>query len=876
MDSSRKGIKVPALDRMLTAEVKSDRDEYRPRQKGTVTVTTRDFEGKPVRAEVALAVSDESVTAIAADFAVDPRRFFYGDTRVESLEIAASAAQWRYANLKVGKDGKLVDDAVAPIPAELLTDEEPLGWMALNARRHRVSEAITVTASSPAVLQESAPRGIEIIVRNDFRSTAFWKPDVMTDATGTATITLDYPEALTEWRATARAITPDSRVGMSSSSARTSLPLLVRLESPRFFVAGDRSVVSAVINNNSDEPKSVTPSLEATGIVVTSQSPMSVQVPAHGEARADWVISADRAGTATLRVRAASDVEGDAMERSLTVYEHGIDKLVARSGKVRSDKAVIALTLPPARRDTSLVVNVSPSLAASMLDALPYLIDYPYGCTEQTMSRFLPASVVARTLVREHLARPAWMSRLDAVTAQSIDRLYDFQHGDGGWGWWKEDESEAFMTAYVVWGFAVAKEAEIGVDAKRIDLAVDWLDRRLVDMEQDPQAQTWMLHALAMWRHASHEQETEFERRAFDRVWTSRERLSSYSRALLALTARDFGDGDRAEVLVRNLENGVMIDRSPDRSVLIGNESTPSPAETMATAHWGANQFWWRWYESPVEATAFSLEAIVTIDPVNKLIEPAMNWLVRNRRGARWNNTRDTAIALLALDDYLRASGEVPGTTSYQLEVNGLLLGSTSEASHFVIPQEFVKDANVITIRKLSGSGPLYFSAEARFVSLEEPVKPAGHELFTKRQYLRQIPRKTLLNGVQYEEVPLRDGEALASGDRVVVVATIETKNDYDYLLFEDLKPAGLEATSLNSGGAMATRDDGRTAYVYQELRDRKIATFASHLEQGTWTIRYQLRAETPGSFHALPLVGEAMYVPEVRANSEEQHVVVE
>ncbi len=153
-----------------------------------------------------------------------------------------------------------------------------------------------------------------------------------------------------------------------------------------------------------------------------------------------------------------------------------------------------------------------------------------------------------------------------------------------------------------------------------------------------------------------------------------------------------------------------------------------------------------------------------------------------------------------------------------------------------------------------------------------------------------------------YEKVPLKDGDTIASGDRLEVVVTVETKNDYDYLLFEDLKPAGLEAIALQSGGnlyaselressvpkklgageqpTVVRRDSsadmtGRTAWVYQELRDRKVAMFIDHLAQGTWEMRYSLRAEVPGSFHALPLLGQAMYVPEVRANGNEVRLVV-
>jgi alpha-2-macroglobulin len=112
----------------------------------------------------------------------------------------------------------------------------------------------------------------------------------------------------------------------------------------------------------------------------------------------------------------------------------------------------------------------------------------------------------------------------------------------------------------------------------------------------------------------------------------------------------------------------------------------------------------------------------------------------------------------------------------------------------------------------------------------------------------------------------------------VEVLVTVDAKNDYSYLMFADLKPAGFEAVALQSGQPLFATQQKTNAqvYVYQELCDRKVAMFIDHLQQGVWEMRYTLRAETPGSFHALPLLGQAMYVPEVRANGEEVRVVVE
>jgi hypothetical protein len=298
----------------------------------------------------------------------------------------------------------------------------------------------------------------------------------------------------------------------------------------------------------------VNASLEAKGLS-GGQAIVPVQIPAHGEARADWTVTATTPGTANLRVTARNEKYGDAMERAFVIYEHGIDKLIAQSGKVRGNEAVIKLDLPRERRATDLTVQVAPSIAVTMLDALPYLIEFPYGCTEQTMSRFLPAAMVARTLAQLGLdPKRVDDKTLKDVTAKGMARLDDFQHGDGGWGWWKEGSSDDFMTAYVIWGFAVAREGGLPVNASAVDRAASWLERRLVENREQWNELSWMLHALSAWRGKP----TAAERRAFDAVWEHRERLSAYSRALFALTAHRYGETERFRLEMRPGITGPM------------------------------------------------------------------------------------------------------------------------------------------------------------------------------------------------------------------------------------------------------------------------------------------------------------------------------
>ncbi|MDQ3474157.1 MAG: alpha-2-macroglobulin, partial [Acidobacteriota bacterium] len=966
--ATTKQLVVPPVRQFLTVDVKPDRDQYEPRQEGTLWITTKDADGHPVAAEVALGLIDESVKYIQQDYAGDPRQFYYGSKRALQVQTQSSFSQKPYARLVELEKGQLIDRkddeddsfvGTGPGPgsgagegrgagdlaafsrgatSEIVTDGIQAKQMTnLPVRGRRFESNMTpmpaaAPQESPAPNQATQPA---VQVRSDFRSTVLWQPDVHTDANGTALIKVKYPDSLTTWQATARVATTGNQFGIGNAATRTKQPLIVRLQAPRFFVVGDQVTVSGVINNNTTESLNVSAALKAEGLTISrlivdgtpiQSEQATVEVKAGSEARVDWLVAVTHAGEAKLKVEARGDKYADAMEKSYTVYEHGIEKFLSRSGKMRADSVAVTLDIPAARRadTTTLSVQVAPSLAVTMLDALPYLIDYPYGCTEQTMSRFVPAAITAKTLrdlglkpetvmgrvfggiepetaQQTHTQAKRDLNELNAITKQGLERLYNFQHADGGWGWWKEGESDHFMTAYVLWGLALVREAGIEIKPDVAERAAAYLDKELVEEESNHDSQAWMLHALSVHRAARKDsQQTEFQAKAFENLYSNRDRLNAYTRALLALSAHYSGRTPEARTLVRNLENGVKLDSKPDTSIVQrgGQNSDPS---VMATAHWGEDGIYWRWSDGGVEATSFALRALLAIDPQNRLIEPVTNWLIKNRRGAQWSNTRDTAIVVLTLNDYLRSSGEVSPSLGYELLVNGQSVATRqlnadqalAGPSKFAIPRELIRDgANSIEIRRTSGNGPIYFSAEAKFFSLEEPLTPAGNEIFVRRQYFKLVNHPTLLKGIVSERVPLGEGETVKSGDRVEVVLTIESKNNYEYLLFEDLKPAGLEAVQLRSGenvfakevksGALkgnkselmnytATTDfTGRTRWVYQELRDRKVALFIDKLPEGVWQVSYEMRAEVPGGFHALPVLGHAMYVPEIRTNGAE------
>ena len=197
-----------------------------------------------------------------------------------------------------------------------------------------------------------------------------------------------------------------------------------------------------------------------------------------------------------------------------------------------------------------------------MLDALPYLIDYPYGCTEQTMSRFLPAVITAKTLrdlglkpetamnkifggieqstaAATHPKGKKDLSELDAMTKQGLERLYDFQHSDGGWGWWKEGEQRSLHDGLRGLGLDAGARGRHRRQAGRAGSRRRVFSTR--NSSKKKATTTCRPGCCTRWRFITPQQKrsrqsAKFQAKAFDNLWTNRDQLNAYTRALLALS----------------------------------------------------------------------------------------------------------------------------------------------------------------------------------------------------------------------------------------------------------------------------------------------------------------------------------------------------
>jgi uncharacterized protein YfaS (alpha-2-macroglobulin family) len=485
-------------------------------------------------------------------------------------------------------------------------------------------------------------------------------------------------------------------------------------------------------------------------------------------------------------------------------------------------------------------------------------------------------------------------AELERMVRAGLDRIYYLQRNDGGWGWWREDDSSPYQTAYVLQGLRAARDVGVNVDGGVFERGLNYLqsstEKELAKPKDQQQLGALQTQAyLAFILAADHRINNDELNKWFNALYEKRGELNNYGRALLALALHSQNKSDEARTVFRNILQFVERDDSNETAWV----RTPDTC-------------WWFWWNNDIEANAWALKALVTLDPQNDLAPRLVKWLLNNRRnGYYWRSTRDTALVISAMTDFMRATGEAAPDYSLTASVDGRPMKEVhlTKENFFTFDNKLLLHGlqlkpgpHRITLAK-HGTGALYYSAYLSYFTKEEDVKGAGNEVFISRQYFKLVPKSDpvvkprlarastgaghpanearLVSATgrielrdTYSRIPLKNGDSVASGDKIEVVLNLTAKNTYDYLAFEDMKPAGCEPMELRSGGRWA---GGLCANL--ELRDEKVVFFIGLLEQGRHVLRYKLRAETPGQFHALPAKGFAMYAPEVKAISDEMRL---
>jgi len=792
--------------------------------------------------------------------------------------------------------------------------------MALNAavepkRELEKSTAETVAISEPA--EEPAP------LRTDFSETAFWEPHLLLDEDGMATIEFAVPDSVTSWNVWVHAVTRELKGGSLKREVHTVKDLMVRPYLPRFLREGDEAELKVVVNNASDadfagevvleilDPETEESLAAEFGL---SDRPQPFRAPAGGGANVSFTLRApSRVGAVAVKVTARAGDLSDGELRPVPLLPGRLHLAQSRFVALKPGSrrtlafADMARDDDPSRLDEQLVVTVDGQLFLGVLQALPYLVNYPYECTEQTLNRFLSTGILS-SLYDQYPAVKRWAKELsardtrletwdapdpnrklaleetpwlrearggretDLPLANALDpriahatrvaalaRLAQAQTSLGAFPWFPGGPPSPYMTLYVLHGFS--KGLEFGVDVPKDVVVKAWsyMHRHYVDeWARESMAHdccwewiTFLNYVLssypdASWTGGVFSEEERHEMLDFSfRHWREH---SPYLKAYLSLTLERAGRSEDARLVFDSVMDSAKTD------------------EDLGT-YWAPEGRAWLWYNDTIETHAFALRTLAELQPKDGRREGLVQWLFLNKKLNHWKSTRATAEVLYSLAYYLRGEGALGVTETVDVTVG------QREPTRFVFEPETsvdrkqqlvlggddldpATDATVVVEKE--GPGLAFASATWHFSTEQMPTSGSGDLLAVTRTYFRRVDRPS---GPAL--VPLEEDATLRSGDEVEVQLSLRARHAAEYVHLRDPRAAGLEPVSQVS----QHKWDLGLAW-YEEVRDSGNNFFFEQLPAGEYTFKYRLRVAMAGTFRVGPATVQSMYAPEFAAYS--------
>jgi uncharacterized protein YfaS (alpha-2-macroglobulin family) len=818
-----KTIKVPPVQQRLQVEITPAKEIFQPQQSVAYDILTRDASGKSVSADVSVGVVDEAIYSLYPDISGDMVRVLYPQ---RSMEASVDTSLDYYFSGEAG-------------------DKSPM--LAIRQTRYRPQLAQVKPGN------EAKPR-----VRKAFPDTAFWAPNVHTDATGHAHVTFMFPDSLTTWRTTVHAIAAETQAGSATNRVLVRKNVIVRMGTPRFMVKGDEITLPVIVHNYLETATTAKISLKVEGLDTLSGSEQTVTIASKGEATAIWRLRASQVGTAKLTTSAIAEQDSDALETSFPVNPAGVAETIAQTGVIaQKESDATAKIVFPTNTDLaahSMRVELSSSIAGSLIPALAYLTTYPYGCTEQTMSSYLPNVIVAETLSRLKGANGVDEADLLAKMQAGIERLKDYQHEDGGWGWWKEDASRVSMTAYVVGGLGQgARFAKLSWPHQfMLNQGKSYLQKAL---DEHPNMRAELRAAVVFALAEAGEQSLGPD---LDQLWSRRADLQPEALAMTGLAMLEVHDA-----------------RANQLATLLASEAV----HQGDLVSWKGSYLPLLDYDEidDTEATAYAVRFLAKVNPGQPLLPGAAQWLMLARDGGVWwNSTEQTAMVLFGLVDYLAASHELESDFAVQVLVNDRVTGErhfaaadAQSGSAFTIDidaGQLQAGANNVRIVRRGSSGRVYWSVRGQYFSTDKTAFQAGSmSLNLTRDYfkLQSVQRD---GKIVYSLIPL-NGTAQV-GDVLAVHETING-TPMRYLLLEDPIPAGVEFIQNEASYRIDQRPGGwYDWFTRREFHDDHAAFFASDFT-GRQEIFYMVRVVNPGTFQISPARVQPMYQHGVQATSD-------
>lgn len=828
----------------LNLSVTADKPKYKPGEQATYTIKASYPNGKPAaNTEVSLGVVDESIYAIRPESAGDIRRFFY----------------------------------------------------------NKIYNSVLTLSSFPEEYS-AGPDKIEPKVRKDFRDVASWQPTLLTNAQGIAKTTIKLPDNLTTWRATVRGINQQTDVGSAISTVIATQDLIVRLALPRFFTQHDQGQLTAIVHNYTEQPQKVALTLNTTHQFETKEALVQQLTVNPDEAkRFGWPVEVVHPGDALIDIKAVGETAGDALEMKVPVRPLAIEISDVQTGILKGDNESVMLPIQvPVNTDpklTQILLSVAASSIGPVLGSFDSLIDYPYGCTEQTMSRLMPSIVAVQLSRKLNVSITAAQSKkFDEVATKALAKLKDYRNGDGGWGWWQYGDSDAYLTAYVMEGLYLLESNGYRLESYRFPDTwkkdgVAWLKQsseKLTAQLADPKLASdqflrierlidlaYMQFVLSLYDAKTPAKTRQF----FQEKWSASPPEALAYEVLAFHRQNDPERAGQAYVALNRLA-----------SVASGLKNWDHTTALARKLGFKTTDYTYRF--TGIESTALALRATLAMEnnlpPDADAIE---QWLVLQRGKDGWANTKTTALVLRAMMEKAIAQGK-SGATDFTVTSNLWDAAKVFTASNLYAPEQITsqtpntfKEAS-LKLQK-EGPGQLYYSALVNYwLALKPgdavPQKSMPEGLKVSRKFFRIHAEPVGPEGtLRFKTEPVTDNKVRA-GETVVMKVLVESPTALPYVIVDAALPSGGEVVSndprenlFESDENQLSGDWGNWWWAHQDILDDRVILFANALPAGKSEFYALVRMELPGIFRMNPVKLEGMYSQRVKAYSPVDNIQV-
>ncbi|MFY0591746.1 alpha-2-macroglobulin family protein [Roseivirga sp.] len=819
-------------------------------------------------------------------------------------------------------DGKIMEGNLSDFNLQEIASYEVLkGTSAATLYGSRAANGVIILSSKggSASISDQKQEALfsEVKRRTNFKETAFFYPQLRTNKAGEINFSFTTPESLTKWKFQLLAHTKSMLTDQLVSTVQTQKKLMVLPNFPRFVREKDQLIISVKVasllskemkgkariewlNPENDEPIDL--------LVKEDKKDKSFELKANGNTALDWKIRIPE-GLSGIKYRVLATANGfsDGEESFLPVLSNKV--MVTESlpmwVKANEEKEFKFDALSQAsntKENFNLNIEFTNNPLWNVAQSLPYLIEFPYECSEQTFSRIF-ANALGMDIAKQHpsiaqlitkwsgeenqgplfaneklksiaLKETPWLleaknneERLknlskilnpDAVEAglnSSIDKLNQMQMGSGAFPWFSGGSyANRTITSHIVSGFGQLKKLGIIISNNKVDNIVSsafkYLDNQIIsdynriakDTSSGRELQAAQIHYL-------------YARSFYDSLFTNEkiETASSFflklgeeqwlkqglqSKAMLALIYHRAGKKVMANKIMKSLEENATLN---ERGM-----------------YWLENESSFNWYHMPIETHARIMEAFAEIIPNEERHQQLMQWLIQNKRANAWPSTKATTDAIYTMLNTEKVNlNEQNGLTIRVGDVD--LSNSASKASELFLrkdwaPAEIKPSLSEISIKN-EGANPSWGAIHYQYFEALENVVQSGGSLQIRKEVFKVGDKK---------EQTTEKGHVFKIGDRVKVRLSLSTDQDMEFLHLKDLRAAGFEPKEVLSG----YKSFGN-AYAYQAIDDTSIHFFFDRLKKGKYVVEYELIVNNAGSFSTGIATIESMYAPEFNAKAK-------